>query len=75
MMTGKFRQYNWRDIQRLIFIDAGLKTEEHQRAMGEMWFEGGFKPPEHELNTCVKVNVFDKDFSTRTEEHCGRDND
>lgn len=26
MMSGNFREYNWRDILRLVMQDAGLKT-------------------------------------------------
>lgn len=70
-MKGKFREYNWRDIRRLIFADAGLDTEEKQRTLGEMWYTGGFHEPEHETNTCVRLNVYDKPFGERLEEHAG----
>jgi hypothetical protein len=71
MMAGKFREYNWRDIQRLIYADAGLTTEEEQRTRGQMWYCGGFAAPEHERDTCIKVNVYEKPFSVRIEEHAG----
>jgi hypothetical protein len=71
MMAGKFREYNWRDIQRLIFADAGLTTEEEQRTRGEFWHVGGFSPPEHDRDTCVRVQVHDKPFSERIKDHAG----
>jgi len=71
MMAGKFREYNWRDIQRLIFEDAGLKTEVEMRTRGEMWHVGGFVSPAHERDTCIRVQVFDKPFAERIEDHAG----
>ena len=71
MMAGKFREYNWRDIQRLIFADAGLTTEVDQRTKGEMWFIGGFQSPEHDRDTCIRVSVYDEPFSKRIEDHAG----
>lgn len=71
MMAGRFREYNWRDIQRLIYADAGLMTDEEQRTRGELWYVGGFSQPEHERDTCVRVQVHDKTFSERIEEHAG----
>lgn len=62
MMTGKVKHYNWRDIMRLIYADAGLTTDVEQRTRGEVWFTGGFNTPEHERDTCVQVTVFDKPF-------------
>lgn len=69
MMSGKFREYNWRDIQRLIFADAGLTTEEEQRTHGEFWCVGGFSPPEHDRDTCVRVQVYDNPFNERIKDH------
>ena len=71
MMKGNFREYNWRDILRLIHADAGLSTEEQQRTLGEVWYVGKFAPPEHERDTCVRVNVYDKPFGERLQEHAG----
>ena len=72
-MTGKFREYNWRDIMRLIYEDAGLVTKEEQRTRGEMWYVGNFTAPEHERDTCIRLSVHDKPFSVRIEEHAGED--
>ena len=71
MMSGKFREYNWRDITRLIFADAGLTTDEEQRTKGEMWCVAGFQPPTHKKDTCIRVQIYDKPFSERIEEHAG----
>lgn len=73
MMSGSFREYNWRDILRLIMADAGLKTEEAQRVRGEAWIMGNLTPPPHETDTCVRVQVYDKSFSDRIRQHAGRD--
>ena len=72
MMAGKFKEYNWRDIQRLIFADVGLNAEAERRCRGEMWHVGGFVAPEHECDTCIRVQVFDKPFSERIEDHAGK---
>ena len=71
MMTGKFREYNWRDIKRLILQDAGLPTDEQQRAQGEMWFCGAFQEPEHISDTVIRVQTYDKPFNERIKEHAG----
>lgn len=71
MMSGALREYNWRDIERLIFADAGLTTDEQSRTRGEFWCVGGFNHPEFELNTCVRVHVYDKPFSERIIDHSG----
>lgn len=71
MMAGKFKEYNWRDIMRLIYADCGLATEVDQRTRGEMWYVGNFQPPEHEKDTCVRVSIHDKTFSERINEHAG----
>lgn len=73
MMSGSFREYNWRDILRLVMQDAGLKTEEAQRTRGETWIIGGnFTPPTNEIDSCIRVQVYDKTFSDRIREHAGR---
>jgi hypothetical protein len=69
MMTGKFKEYNWRDILRLVMADAGLKSEEDQRTLGETWIIGKFTPPEHEGDTCIRVNVYEEPFETRIKKH------
>lgn len=71
MMAGTFREYTWRDIGRLIKADAGLKTEEEQRTRGEIWFAGGFQPPASQIDTIVRVQVYDKPFGERLKEHSG----
>jgi len=71
MMAGQFKEYNWRDIQRLIYADVGLKTDEEQRTRGELWHIDGFAPPEHERDTCVRVQTYDKPYSERIEDHAG----
>lgn len=68
-MQGEFKEYNWRDIERLIYADAGLTEEADCRTKGELWFVGGFNPPVHERDTCVRVNVYNKTFSERIEDH------
>ena len=73
MMDGRFKEYNWRDIQRLIYKDSGLNTNEQQRAYGEFWNVGGFQPPENEQGTCVRVNVYAKPFGERIKDHAGRE--
>lgn len=69
MMAGKFREYNWADIQTLIYLDMGLDTPEKQRTHGQMWYVGSFSPPEHEKDTCIRVNVYDKSYSDRIKDH------
>lgn len=71
MMTGKVREYNWRDITRLIFADCGLTTDEQARTRGELWFVGNFREPEHQKDTCIRITIYDKTFSERIEEHAG----
>jgi hypothetical protein len=71
MMAGRFREYNWHDIVQLIYADAGMKTEGEQRTKGELWCVGGFSPPEHERDTCVRVYSYDKEFQERIREHAG----
>ena len=70
MMGGTFREYNWRDILRLVMADAGLKTDQDQRTRGETWIVGGsLQPPAHEADTCIRVQVYDKPFGQRIIEH------
>ena len=72
-MSGTFREYNWRDIMRLIYADVGLATTEAQRSHGEMWDVGIFTSPQHERDTCIRVSVHDKPYSVRLNEHAGDD--
>lgn len=69
MMLGQFREYNWKDIQKLIYADAGLVTDEDRRTRGELWCVGGFRPPEHEHDTCIRLQTYDLPFSQRIKEH------
>ena len=70
MMSGSFREYNWRDILSLVMKDAGLATEEEQRTRGETWIVGGsLKPPVHEADTCMRVQVYEKPYGERLREH------
>ena len=71
MMTGKFVEYNWSDILRLILADAGLMTEEDQRQHAETWYVGRFEKPEHIQDTCIRIKVYDKPFSERVQQHAG----
>jgi hypothetical protein len=71
MMAGQFREYNWEDICRLIKKDMGLKTDEEQRDRIQIWVVGGFKPPNHEKDTCIRVQAYDKPYSVRIQEHAG----
>ena len=71
MMAGKFREYNWNDIVKLIFEDVGLLDEPSQRTRGELWHVGGFNPPEQNKDTCVRVQVYDKPFDERFKDHAG----
>jgi len=71
MMAGRFKEYNWEDIQQLIYKDIGLDTDQDRRGFGQMWYVGGFQPPEHEKDTCVRVNRYDKTYSERLEDHAG----
>ena len=71
MMAGKFREYTWRDILQLIQADAGLKTDQDQRSLGEVWYCRGFAPPEQDKETIVRVNIYDKPFGERLKEHSG----
>ena len=73
MMDGRFKEYNWRDIQRLIFKDAGLETDEQIRTHGDFRYVAGFHQPENEQETCVRVNVYDKPFGERIKDHAGRE--
>lgn len=70
-MAGNFREYNWRDIMRLVYADAGLKTEEEQRTRGEIAYARILTPPQNEIDTCLRVAVYDKPFSERIKEHAG----
>jgi hypothetical protein len=72
MMTGKFVEYNWKDVEQLIMRDAGLVSEEDQRQRAQVWFVGEFSPPAQPQDTCVRVFVYDKPFDERFEEHAGR---
>lgn len=69
MMQSKTREYNWRDIMRLIQADCGLNTEQVARVLSEAWFVGGFKAPEIETQTIVRVMVYDKPYTERMKEH------
>lgn len=70
MMTGKTREYNWRDIVRLIQADCGLENDRAARCLGETWFVGGFAPPENDTNTIVRQVVYDKPYGERLKDHC-----
>ena len=69
MMTGRFVEYNWQDIQRLVYGNTGLHSNDEQKDRGEMFYCGKFNEPEHTLDTCIRVNVYDKNFNERIEEH------
>jgi hypothetical protein len=71
MMSGKFREYNWLDIMRLLMEDAGLKTDAEQRTRGDVRIMGNIQPPSHEKDTCIRVHVYDKPFGERITEHAG----
>lgn len=71
MMSGKFKEYNWKDIQQLIYKDSGLISEEDQRTRGQIWYKGQFTEPEHILDTCVELMIYDKPYSERIQEHSG----
>lgn len=71
MMAGRFREYNWHDIVQLIYADAGLEIKGEHMTKGEFLCVGGFAPPEHERDTCVRVYSYDKEFQERTREHDG----
>jgi 7-keto-8-aminopelargonate synthetase-like enzyme len=70
-MSGNFREYNWSDILKLILKDAGLEDEASQRTRGQVWYVGSFAPPTHEKDTCIRVQVYDKPYSERIQEHAG----
>jgi hypothetical protein len=70
-MSGNFREYNWSDILKLIMKDAGLEDEVDQRTRGQVWHVGSFSPPTHEKDTCIRVQVYDKPYSERIQEHAG----
>lgn len=69
MMTGKIRHYNWNDILRLIWADAGLHSDEEARALGELWYVGKFVEPSNIRDTVIKVEVFDKPYAERLRQH------
>lgn len=69
MMSGNFREYNWRDILRLVMEDAGLKTEQDRTSRGESWIYSNIQPPTHDTDTCIRVQVYDKPFGERIKEH------
>ena len=69
MMQGKMREYNWRDIMRLIHADAGMKNPVDVRTLRETWYVGGFQAPKIETHTIVRVTVCDKPWEQRTKEH------
>ena len=68
-MSGKFTQYSWADIEKLIYQDMGLRAESEQRTKGEIWFVGNFSPPESPDDFILRVQVFDKTYSDRLKEH------
>lgn len=70
MMTGKTREYNWRDIVRLIQADCGLTSEQDIRSLSETWFVGGFAPPENDKTTIIRNIVYDKPYGERLKDHC-----
>ena len=72
MMSGRFLEYNWRDIERLIFADAGLTTEEDRRGLGDIWISSGLDIPEDQCDTCIRVKVYDKPSIERLEDHVGK---
>ena len=69
MMAGKFKEYNWSDIIKLIHADAGLVSESDRLSRGQVWCVGGFAPPEKQLDTCIRVQAYDKPYSERIQEH------
>ncbi len=73
MMAAKVHFYNLRDIQRLVFTDMGLESEEEQRTKGEFMFVG---KGQHLMEGSPSDNIFevrkyDKCFRDRFEEHAG----
>jgi hypothetical protein len=46
-----------------------LDSEVEQRTKGELWYTGSFNPPEHENDTIVRVQIYNKPFSERIEDH------
>jgi len=75
MMAGKFRQYNWRDIQRLLFVNAGLTTDEEQRTRGEILLQRDFTEPKCHLDTCLHVRVYDEPYMERMKKHTERNDE
>jgi hypothetical protein len=74
MMSGSFREYNWKDILRLVMKDAGLDSEADQRSRGQAWVTGaGLTPPKCDTDTCIRINVYDKSFEQRSREHLGQE--
>ena len=70
MMAGTFKEYNWDDIIKLIYADAGLKTDAERRSLGSLYLMGGLTPPHHK-DTCVQVYVYSKPLNERVKEHIG----
>ena len=69
MMEGKFREYSVKDIERLIYRDAGLESELDQRQKGEIWYCGNFEPPKNTDEVCMRVKVYALPFQERLENH------
>jgi len=73
MMEGRVKEYNWRDIMQLIWADCGLPTDNIQRQRGELHYLNEFYQPDHDKDKCIRVTVYDKPFSERTEEHASEE--
>lgn len=67
-MEGRFKEYNWRDIQRLLYQDCGLEGDAVLEK-GDLWYVGGFDPPNCDRDTIIRIKIYDKDHRTRLREH------
>ncbi len=64
---GMTREYNWEDILCLILKDMGLDPKD--RKYHEIWYTGGFGPPKHVKDQCIRVTKYEKDYKDRLEEN------
>lgn len=66
-MQSITREYNWYDIQDLIFKDIGLPTDHEQRQRGEIRLTGCLAELVHRLgaDTVVEAKCYDKNGDER----------
>ena len=65
-VDGETREYTWEDVVCLVLKDMGLEPEDRQHHT--VWYIGGFTPPEHPKDECLRVTKYKQDFNARLDE-------